>query len=294
MRVSDAMRMDAVTLQLSRISSQQLQASREASTGVRVGAPSDDPIAAAQAARVQAQLDQTGAYRAAIRNARGDVELAESTLASATDIVQKAHDLAMQAINGTLDASARADMATQVDQLRAQLLTMANTQGAQGYLFGGTVTDKPPFDPSAAFTGNAQDRVVAIGPNVSATVSVNGQSAFGANGAGVDVFAELASLSTALKANDVSAIEPSVNTLDTARQQIVTARVDAGLKMDRLDTADTAHGAAETSLATQQHTLVDADPAAAYTRLATLQQSLEQAVSVAKSTLATLDVNRIG
>jgi flagellar hook-associated protein 3 FlgL len=293
MRVSDGMRMDGLIARMARLSSQELQASREASSGARVEAPSDDPVAAAQAARVQAQLDQTGGYRSAIRNARGDVELAENTLASASDVVQRAHDLAMQAVNGALNASDRASLGTEVDQLREQLLNLANTKGAQGYLFGGTSTDTAPFDATGAFQGNTADRSVSVGANVSATVNVNGAQAFGVNGANPNLFDQLAALSAALKANDVAALTPTVNTLDTARQRLVTVRVDAGLKMDRLDTADSAHEVAETAFATQRHTLVDADPAAAYTKLAALQQSIDQAISVAKSTLSTLGISRL-
>jgi flagellin-like hook-associated protein FlgL len=149
-----------------------------------------------------------------------------------------------------------------------------------------------PFDTGGAFLGNSQDRVATIGPNLTVVVSVDGGQAFGVNGANPNLFDELASLSTALKANNVSAVIPSVNTLDTSRQRIVAARVDAGLQVARLDTADSAHDVAQTTLAAQRHTLVDADPAAAYTQLAMLQQSIEQAISVAKTTLSTLGMPR--
>ena len=119
MRVSDGMRLDAMTQQMSTLSQQQVSASKIASTGLRINAPSDDPVAAAQQARVQASLDATDGYRTAIRNVRGDVELSETTLASATDTLQSAQDLAMQGANGSLAASDRTALASQVSQLHS-------------------------------------------------------------------------------------------------------------------------------------------------------------------------------
>lgn len=293
MRVSDSMRLDVMTQQMGTLSTQQMNASRVASTGLRVGAPSDDPVAAAQQARVQASLDATDGYRTAIRNARGDVDLSETTLASATDVLQSAQDLAMQGANGSLSASDRADLAAQVAQLQDQMLALANTKGTQGYLFGGTASTTPPFDSAGNFTGNGNDRVVEVGAGVTSTVSVDGATAFTAAG-GVDVFAQLSALQNALATNNVSVIQSSVGSIDTARRQVLAARVDAGTKLGRLDTADAAHQTGQTSLQTQSHDLVDADPAAAYSQLMAAQNAVEQGVAVARSTLSILGINRFG
>jgi flagellar hook-associated protein 3 FlgL len=286
------MRLDAMTRQVALASQMQVDASREASTGLRVGAPSDDPVAAAQAARVQAQYEATTHYRTTIGNARGDIELTESTLATATDVIGSAHDLAMQAVNGSLTASERTTMATQVGQLQEQLVGLANTKGAQGYLFGGTANATAPYSSNGTFLGNSNDRTVEVGPNVTAVVNVSGAAAFGM--AGNNVFTALASLQSALSANDPAAISASVNALDAAQRQVVAARSDSGLKISRLDTADSAHDVAQTSLSTQKHELVDADPAAAYSKLMAVQSSIEQAISVARSTLATMSTDHFG
>ena len=287
------MRLDSMTRQMTQLSTRQLAAAREASTGARIGAPSDDPVAAAQAARVQAAFDGAHSYRTAIRNARGDVELSESTLATATDLVQRAHEIAMQGANGALNASDRSALALEVKQLREQMLTLANTKGTQGYLFGGTASTTAPFDPLGNFTGNGNDRLVEVAPNVPVSVSTNGAMAFTVAG-GNDVFAELASLQAALETNNVAAISPSVNALDTTRRQVLAARLQAGTQLERLDSADTAHEVGQGTLTSQRHELVDADPAQSYSRLAAVQQSIEQAISVARTTLATLAMNRFG
>jgi flagellar hook-associated protein 3 FlgL len=293
MRVSDGMRLDQLTTQMATLSQRELAASREASTGARIGAPSDDPVAAAQAARVQASLDVTNGYRTAIRNVRGDADMAETTLATAGDILTRAGELAMQGANGSLSASDRAAMAQEVSQLRDQMVTLANTKGSTGYLFGGTASSSAPFDAAGNFTGNANDKVVEVGPNVSMAVNVSGAQAFTAAG-GLDVFAQLSSLQNALATNNVAALSPSVNTLDTTRRQVLAARLDAGTKLARLDTADSAHQAGITTLSTERAALLDTDPAGAYTRLQAAQSAVEQSIAVARTTLNTLSLNRFG
>ncbi len=293
MRVSDGMRLESMTQQLAQLSQRELTASRQASTGMRLSAPSDDPVAAAQAARVQASLDATDGYRTTIRDVRGDVDLAETTLASAGDILTRAGELAMQGANGSLNASDRAALGQEVAQLKDQMVTLANAKGSTGYLFGGTASTTPPFDAAGTFAGNPNDRVAAVGANVSMTVSVNGATAFTAAG-GRDVFTELSNLQTALSTNNVAALSPSVATLDGARRQVLAARLDAGTKLARLDTADAAHQAGQTTLATQRSGLLQIDPAAAYTQLQATQAAVEQSIAVARSTLATLSQNRFG
>src|SRR5450432_3146827 len=97
MRIADNTRFEAMRQSMATSQAQYFKASREASSGVRVGAPSDDPIAAAQALRVQSAMDRTTAYRSSINTVRGDVELAESSLADAKSDLDRAHEIALQA-----------------------------------------------------------------------------------------------------------------------------------------------------------------------------------------------------
>src|SRR5262249_50104746 len=159
--------------------------------------------------------------------------------ASATDVFARAHEIALQAGSGTLTASDRGTFAVEVSQLKEQLVALANQKGSNGYLFGGTKTDAPPFGSSGAFSGGDDDRGAAMGPTLSVTVSVSGAKAFTAAG-GQDVFAQLDALEAALSANDPTAIGATVTSLDTSRRQILAARVDAGMKLSRLDVADAA------------------------------------------------------
>src|SRR5450432_1212015 len=145
MRVTENMRYASVTNNLSSLASRQAKAAQVAQTGDRINAPSDDPIAAAELARLSASQNQIAARRSTITSVRGDAELAESQLQAASDLMATAKDLAMQGANGTLTADQRATMASQIKDIKDQLVGVANTKGSSGYLFGGLQTDSTPF-----------------------------------------------------------------------------------------------------------------------------------------------------
>jgi flagellar hook-associated protein 3 FlgL len=222
---------------------------------------------------------------------RGDVELTESTLDTAHSAIVRLGEIAMQGGDGALNATDRAALASEVRQLKGELLRLSNTKGSIGFLFGGTADQSAPFDSAGVFQGNALERSAQIGPSQSMVVSVNGALAFTAAG-GQDLFVEVDALATALDTNNQAAISSSVNSMDTSGRQILAARVDAGVKMGRIDTADAAHSAAELSLSSQRSGVADADPAEAYTRLNALQSSLQQSITVARSLLESLSVQR--
>jgi flagellar hook-associated protein 3 FlgL len=127
MRVSDNMKIDTVTRSIAGAQARQLTATREASSGLKVSAPSDDPVAAARLARLSASIESTAAYRSSISMVQGDVELAESTFASATSIMERAQEIALQGANGALSNDARTTMAGVVAGLKQQLIALANT-----------------------------------------------------------------------------------------------------------------------------------------------------------------------
>jgi flagellar hook-associated protein 3 FlgL len=287
MRVSDNMKLDTVTRGIAGAQARNLAATREASSGQRISAPSDDPVGAARLARIQASIASTSAFRSSISTVQGDAELSESTLASATTLFERAQEIALQGANDSLSGSERADLAKEVAGLKSQLVSLANTKGSLGYLFGGSVTDVAPFDSGGNFTSNSNPHTVEIAPGLSLDVRVDGAKAFTVSG-GRDVFGDLTALENALVSDNGTAIAATVNSLDTSRRQIVAARTDAGDKLNRLATADTAHDQADTALQSQRHDVADVDAAASYSRLITTQQALESAITIARSTLSTL------
>ena len=291
MRIADNTRLDSILRNITSNQQRLVDASRQASSGQRLTAPSDDPVAAAQLVRIQARIDDTQGYRSVLRTVTGDLELAESSLDGAHQVLDRLHEIALQGADGALTASERSSMADEVVQLKQQLFQTANQKGSLGYLFAGTNDQSAPFASDGSFLGNAQDKVAVVGAGQSMVVSASGAKAFTTAG-GSDMFAQVDALAKALATNDQTAVSASVNSLDGCMRQVLAARTDVGLKLERAQTADAAHEQASVALSTQRSAVGDVNPAEAYTRLSSLQQGLQQSIEVAKQLLSSLSAQR--
>jgi len=284
MRVTEQMRYDAVAQNLAQLSSRQAKAAQEAQTGVRVNLPSDDPIAAAQLARLSASQSQVAARRSTISSVRGDAELAESSLQQASDLMASAKELAMQGGNGSLGANERATLAQQVKDIRDQLVGIANTRGTSGYLFAGSATETKPFSANGLFNGNDDAHLVDIGNSTPSAVNASGAKAFTIAG-GRDVFGDLDALYNALSSNDQTAVMASLEGLDTSRKQITNAQTSIGITLNKLDASDSVQSSIDLSNSKSMSDIGSADPAQAYSKLVQLNNALQQSVTVGKSIL---------
>ncbi len=285
MRVTDAMRINTALQAENNVSLQMSKVSQMASSGLRVSAPSDDPAAYASITERAAQMGVIQGRSSAASRAAEDLNLAESTLDSADNILVQIRQIAVEQANGTQDATSRANASAQVASLRQQLLALANTQGSNGYLFGGTKTATPPFDSSGVFSGNGNLTHVEIADGVLAVSNASGANAFTSAG-GEDVFADVQNLVTALSNNDVSGVQASLTTLDASRAQVDSARIDAGLSAQRLTAAGTVMSSALTQLQVAQTSEQDADAPTTLSNLQETQTAFEESLQVTKQILS--------
>jgi flagellar hook-associated protein 3 FlgL len=215
---------------------------------------------------------------------RGDVELAESSLQQASELLAGAKELAMQGGNGALGANERATLAQQVKDIRDQLLGIANTKGTSGYLFAGSATETIPFSASGVFNGNDDAHVVDIGNSTPSAVNASGAKAFTVAG-GRDVFGDLDALYNALNSNDTTAVAASFEGLDRSRSQITNAQSAIGITLNKLDASDSVQSAIDLQNSKSMSDIGAVDPAKAYSTLVQLNAALQQSVTVGKSIL---------
>jgi flagellar hook-associated protein 3 FlgL len=285
MRITETMTLNTV-LQSESVAAQRMnQLSNEASSGLAVSQPSDDPAAYASIVTRTAQISLVQGRSEAVKVAAGDLNLAESTLDQAGTLMSEASQVAIEASNGTMTASDRANAATQVNSILQQMVSLANTKGSSGYLFGGTKNSTPPFDSSGNFSGNDSVTQVEVADGVLAVSNANGAAAFTAEG-GTDVFSALQGLATALTSNDLTGIQSSVQTLSSAQTQLISARVDAGESAGRLTSAGDAMTNALTQMQISLGDVQDADSATTFSNLTASQNAYQQALQVNKQVLS--------
>lgn len=155
----------------------------QVSSGKRITVASDDPGGAAQVVSLDHILASTAQYSSNIDAANTRLSTESNTLGSFNSLLDQARSLALQGINGTLSASDRQDMSTQLVQIRSQLVQLANTTDAHGVaLFAGTSTTTTPFvlntDGAVSYSGNDSAQTTAIGDNLRLPNSDPGDALF--------------------------------------------------------------------------------------------------------------------
>ncbi|MFW2850840.1 hypothetical protein ACM61V_02795 [Sphingomonas sp. TX0543] len=197
--------------------------------------PSDNSVAWSRLQGLSLADANDTAYSGNVSVAKSVLQQADSALGQIGDQLQQMSTLVTQAANGTLPASARATMATQLSDLLTSILATANaTDMRGGPLFGGstgTTAVTQNADGSLSFTtGNAA--VIPIGDNQSVQPS-NNASTFLKTGAS-DLGQAITAMMAALNAGtDVPAA--AKDTLQQISDQVTTTQASIGARAARVD-----------------------------------------------------------
>lgn len=140
----------------------------------RVLRASDDPVAAARAERARAQIASSESQQRSLDASRNALTQADSALGNASDLLTEAHSTLVGAGNGILTDVDRNNLTLKLQNVRDQLLTLANQEDGSGnYIFGGQGASTPPFSQTAGgvvFNGTAGEQTTAGAESMLLTV----------------------------------------------------------------------------------------------------------------------------
>lgn len=213
------------------------------SSGQRLDRSSDDPVAASRL-RILASRDASGAIDQTLAaRASSDLMLADAALQSFADSTIRAKELAIQAANGTLSASQRAGIASELEQISGELLRLSNSRDSAGHaLFGGEAAGD-------AYAVNALGRVAYIGTATAGDLSLgDGQQVtrgltgpeflnFSVNGTSTDLFSVVRDLAAALVSGSdlAQSARDALGALDTGLETLTTRQTVVGTRLDWID-----------------------------------------------------------
>jgi flagellar hook-associated protein 3 FlgL len=271
----------------------------QASSGLRINRPSDDPAGAGQVANLLTDGAALAQFERVISGVRGRVGAVENALAETNDLLIRLRELAIQGANGTQDAATRRLIADEVASIHGALVAQANAQFGGAFVFAGFSSAAAPFTttgvfdaatataPSIAFVGDANEVQVEIDEGVSASVTLNGQRAFlgDANGDNVvdagreNVFAVAEELWRALVTNDPTSVTATLGRIDRASGQVSAERSQIGAVDAKLARAaqNIARRRVETELRTSN--LRDADLARVVSDMVQQEAALQAGLS---------------
>jgi len=239
-----------------------LQANRERSEralasladGKKVRVASDDPVGAQESLMLRKRLVQVAGFDRAAGSSRTALGAIDGALSRVFDVVTEARTLAMAGGSNLDDANGI--RAQQIDQLREELLSLANTSTGGRYLFGGTQTLAPPFAADGSYSGNADEVAAPIDVQETVGATLSGSAVFVDGG---DVFTMLSDLSDALRNGQPADVAALVPALSDALDHLGQVHGGVGARMQRIDAVLERHGDEELDLIRRISNIEDAD-----------------------------------
>jgi flagellar hook-associated protein 3 FlgL len=254
------------------------QYTSELSSGVSVTSLSSNPVAAGENVLLLNEIQQDDSYSSSATQVTGQLQVADSALGSVVSQLTQAISLATSANNGTMNASDEQSIATQLQGIAAEVVSLANTEYQGQYIFSGTASSTAPFDAAGSYSGNTEINYMQSPSGENIQLNVPGSQIFNGGGnSSVSVFGALNSLIadyssvTSTSSLDTTQATADLNTLNSALNWVSQQRVTIDNSINQLSASSSAASSVSTQLTAAQTNLMQADVGTVSTQLATAE-----------------------
>jgi flagellar hook-associated protein 3 FlgL len=273
------MRADPFFIQNTLVSLNQVQSNvqtytEQLSSGVSVNSLSDNPSAAAQDSVVANSISADATFTQTAGSTEGMMQVTDSTLAAVVSQLTSAISTAAAGNNGTLNASDKAAIVSELQGIRSSIVGLANSSYMGVSIFAGSQGN------ATAFTIDSSTSPATTGATLQ--TSIPGDQLFGGGtGTSANVLGVLNNLindfSTGVSAvADTAALNTSLNQLSSVRAQF-----DSSLQ--QLQSVDSYTQTQQVQLQAAQTALVAANPAQIATNLSNAEVQQNALLSVMAS-----------
>jgi flagellar hook-associated protein 3 FlgL len=227
-----------------------LDTQNQVSTGQRFTNASEDPISAVRVLDIERQLNLNEQYLRNADTAESKLEATDGVLESASSLLQRIRELAVQALNDSNSDGSRDGIAEEVEQLNEALLSLANTRDANGEsLFAGYQSDQLAFNETTyAYQGDDGQRNVRVGDSYLVEINETGSDVFvtattaaTVTAGGTDpqpIFETISDFVTALRNNTVNAApndKEFLANIDAGIDAVYAARTRVGTRLNGIE-----------------------------------------------------------
>lgn len=237
-------------------------AQQQVSTGRRILRPSDDAAGTSELLQLNTRLAERQQQSASMKRALPVMQATDSALGDISGNLQSAQNAALRGANtATMSQSDREALAAQIDSAAQAIRAKLNTSVDQRYIFAGTANDTAPFvaGTTTTYVGNKTPMTLDIAEGQPFDMSITGDQIVGGTQGGGDLFANLTSLSQAIRAGNSAAIQTSMTQVKSDFDRVVRLRGDIGARLNYVDMAQNSVEQEVISIQSRQSVLQDAD-----------------------------------
>ena len=270
MQVATSLFYDRNATQMQALQSQADTLNTQISTGKKLTAASDDPVAYQTLRGIATSTANDAAYSGNVTLASSLLTQTDTTLGSITTQLQQASSLVLQARNGTQTADTRAIIGQQLQTIADSIASLANTKDARGEpIFGdangGAAVTKNSDGTYSIATTTGSAIPVGDGQTVQTGDTASRVLTFGSKNT-LSVLSTLAASLQDGSATD-SDLSDAVTDLQTAGTQVSDVQASVGARGARLDILQSTMTTQSTDRETLRSGLEDTDTTTAITQL---------------------------
>lgn len=210
--------------------------------GKRILVPSDDPLALTQLLPLKTTVSTYNQYERNSGVAEYRLELEDIQLSNFGNILTRVNELAIQANSGAINSSDRSAIATEIRENISNLVSIANTQDANGdYIFAGDNVKTTPIVEAPVgtftYTGDQGTRNIQIGQTRLISSGDSGRTIFMdvpfSGGGNQDIFTTLSNYATSLEANTPSSV--ILTDVQAGIDNVLQTRTTIGARLNSID-----------------------------------------------------------
>lgn len=235
--------------------------------GVRILAPSDDPVGAARVAEITRTQANHAAWKTNLNTAAALSSNVEGVLGTMVRAFDRVNELMLGASNGTMSAENRQAAALEIESIVAEIATLADTRDSRG----------APLFPSAASAIS-----IPVGDNLDIVAAPSREEVFSmtTSSGPTSLSAVLTGAVTALRANDPAAISASLALTNQASSHTIAAHAEQGARGARIDALVDRLLTAELQVKEEKSGIESADITELLAKLSARKLSLDAAQAV--------------
>ena len=292
MKISTHLMFDKATAQMSTSQTNLAKSQAQLAQGKQIINPSDAPDQASTVQRLKSILARQDSYQTALNTVQNRLQGEDSTLSSVSDLLIRAKEVAVQANNDTLSPDNRKALGVELQGLRDEMLSLANTRDSSGnYLFAGSKVSQPPFvtvaGGSPQYAGDQTRMSVMVGENRTMPINRTGTDAFvpvnrllpDGTTQGVGFFNVMDDLIKGVNTSDHPKMQGGMGELDSLLGGLSMARANIGSGLKGIDQQTGVIEDTVMNLKTTLSSVEDLDYASAITKMNQQMLSLEAAQS---------------
>ncbi|MEI5907602.1 flagellar hook-associated protein FlgL [Bacillus spongiae] len=243
MRVTQNMLANNSLTNLSQSYSRLGELQEQLSTGKKITKPSDDPVVAMKGMYYRSNLTSIEQYKRNLSEMYLWLETSEAGMEQANAGLQRIRELTVKGLNGTLSPEDQEAVAEEIEQIKLDLVSTAETKISGRYIYHGTDVDQSPIkqtnppivadninEANPLYNPLLDDYKVEVSEGVYLKANVNPTKVFSQK-----LFDTVQGIEDVLKGNSSQSLDTLLSDLDDVIGTLSAERSELGARYNRLE-----------------------------------------------------------